>query len=58
MKHSNDNSRRDFLRQSAFIGAGAVLAAPSDLFAQKPAVVGNGPYPTRGDGRIFGDKSA
>ena len=48
MKHSNDNSRRDFLRQSAFIGAGAVLAAPSDLFAQNPAGVGNGPYPTEG----------
>jgi D-arabinose 1-dehydrogenase-like Zn-dependent alcohol dehydrogenase len=31
MKHSNDNSRRDFLRQAAVIGAGAVLASPSNL---------------------------
>jgi len=48
MKHSNDNSRRDFLRQSAVIGAGAVLAAPTNLFAQKSARVGSGPYPTEG----------
>jgi alcohol dehydrogenase (NADP+) len=48
MKHSNDNSRRYFLRQSAVIGAGAVLAAPSSVLAQKSAGVGNGPYPTPG----------
>jgi len=48
MKHSNDNSRRDFLLQSALIGAGAVLAAPINLFAEKSVRVGRGPYPTEG----------
>jgi uncharacterized zinc-type alcohol dehydrogenase-like protein len=48
MKHSNDNSRRHFLLQSAVIGAGAVLAAPTTLFAQKSIRVGSGPYPTEG----------
>ena len=45
---SNDNSRRDFLRQSAVIGTGAVLASSSNLFAQISAGVGRGPYPTEG----------
>jgi len=30
------------------IGAGAVLAAPTNLFAQKSVRVGSGPYPTEG----------
>jgi alcohol dehydrogenase (NADP+) len=48
MKHSHDNSRRDFLRQTALIGAGAVLASPSNLFAYQSVGVGSGPYPTEG----------
>src|SRR5437588_12562411 len=48
MKQSHDNSRRDFLRQSAVLGAGAVLAGSRDLFAEKPSAYGNGPYPTEG----------
>ena len=45
---SNDNSRRDFLRQSAVIGTGAVLATSSNLFAQISSGVERGPYPTEG----------
>ncbi|PYY14593.1 MAG: hypothetical protein DMG60_19765 [Acidobacteria bacterium] len=36
MKQSHDNSRRDFLRQSAVLEAGAVLAGSHDLFAEEP----------------------
>lgn len=46
MNQSNSNSRRDFLRQSAVLGAGAVLAGSSNLFAEKSSGYGNGPYPT------------
>ncbi len=48
MNQSNDNSRRDFLRQSAVLGAGAVLTGSSDLFAEKSSGYGYGPYPTEG----------
>jgi hypothetical protein len=48
MNQSNNNSRRDFLRQSAVLGAGAVLAGSSDLFAEQSPGYGNGPYPTEG----------
>src|SRR5438094_5916656 len=48
MNQSNNNSRRDFLRQSAVLGAGAVLAGSSNLFAEKSSGYGNGPYPTEG----------
>ena len=48
MNQSNNNSRRDFLRQSAVLGAGAVLAGSSNLFAEKSSGCGNGPYPTEG----------
>jgi uncharacterized zinc-type alcohol dehydrogenase-like protein len=48
MIQSNNNSRRDFLRQSATLGAGAVLAGSSNLFAQKLSANGTGPYPTEG----------
>jgi len=48
MKQPNNNSGRDFLCQSAFAGAGAVLAGSSNLFAEKSSGYGNGPYPTEG----------
>lgn len=48
MNQSNNNSRRDFLRQSAFAGAGAVFAGSSNLFAENSSRYGNGPYPTEG----------
>jgi uncharacterized zinc-type alcohol dehydrogenase-like protein len=48
MNQSNGNSRRDFLRQSALLGAGVVFAGPSNVSAQKSSVYGNGPYPTGG----------
>ncbi len=46
MNQSNNNSRREFLRQSIVLGAGAVFASSSNLFAEKSD--GNGPYPTEG----------
>jgi uncharacterized zinc-type alcohol dehydrogenase-like protein len=48
MNQSNNNSRRDFFRQSAALGAGAVLAGSSNLFAEKSSEYGKGPYPTEG----------
>ena len=48
MNQSNNNSRRDFLRQSAALGAGAVLAGSRNLFAEKSSGYGKGPYPTEG----------
>ena len=42
-----DNSRREFLLQSAMLGAGAVLGGSRTIFAQTPAQ-GSGPYPTEG----------
>jgi alcohol dehydrogenase (NADP+) len=42
-----DNSKREFLIQSAILGAGAVLGGSRTLFAQQPAQ-GSGPYPTEG----------
>jgi uncharacterized zinc-type alcohol dehydrogenase-like protein len=48
MNQPNKNSRRDFLRQSAVLGTGAVLADSSNLFAEKASGYGNGPYPTEG----------
>src|SRR5271167_1838276 len=48
MNQSNNNSRRDFLRQSAVLGAGAVLAGSRNVFAEKSSEYGNGPYPTEG----------
>src|SRR5216683_302370 len=48
MKQSNNNSRRNFLRQSAGLGAGAVLAGSRNLFAEKSSGYGKGPYPTEG----------
>jgi uncharacterized zinc-type alcohol dehydrogenase-like protein len=43
-----DNSRREFLLQSAVVCAGAVLGGSRALFAQTPAAHGSGPYPTEG----------
>jgi alcohol dehydrogenase (NADP+) len=43
-----DNSKREFLLQSAVLGAGAVLAGPRAVFAQQPVAQGSGPYPTEG----------
>ncbi|MGZ8710509.1 MAG: NAD(P)-dependent alcohol dehydrogenase, partial [Thermoanaerobaculia bacterium] len=43
-----NNSRRDFLRQSAVLGAGAVLVGASDAVARQAASVGRGPYRTEG----------
>jgi alcohol dehydrogenase (NADP+) len=43
-----DNSKREFLLQSAVLGAGAVLAGPRGVFAQQPVAQGSGPYPTEG----------
>jgi uncharacterized zinc-type alcohol dehydrogenase-like protein len=48
MKQSNNNSRRDFLHQSAVLGAGAVLAGSRNVFADKSSEYGKGPYPTEG----------
>src|SRR2546428_158175 len=48
MKQSNNTSRREFLHQSAVLGAGAVLAQSSNLFAEKSSGLGNGPYPAEG----------
>jgi uncharacterized zinc-type alcohol dehydrogenase-like protein len=48
MNQSNNNSRRDFLHHSAVLGAGAVFAGSSNLFAEKSSGYGNGPYPTEG----------
>ena len=48
MNQSNNNSRRDFVRQSAVLGAGAALAGSSNLVAEKSSGYGNGPYPTEG----------
>jgi uncharacterized zinc-type alcohol dehydrogenase-like protein len=50
MNDEKNSSRRDFLRQSAALGAGAMFASSSGLLAQQPALarVGNGPYPTEG----------
>src|SRR2546426_6906669 len=42
-----DNSKREFLIQSAILGTGAVLGGSRTLFAQQPAQ-GSGPYPTEG----------
>src|SRR5947208_373328 len=42
-----DNSKREFLIQSAILGAGAALGGSRTLFAQ-PAAQGTGPYPTEG----------
>ena len=47
-KESNNTSRREFLHQSAVLGAGAVLAQSSNLFAEKSSGLGNGPYPAEG----------
>jgi hypothetical protein len=41
MNMPQNNSRRDFLRQSAVCGAGAVLAGASDAFAEQRAAIGN-----------------
>jgi alcohol dehydrogenase (NADP+) len=44
-----DNSKREFLIQSAILGAGAVLGGSRTLFAKQPAArKGSGPYPTEG----------
>jgi alcohol dehydrogenase (NADP+) len=43
-----DDSRREFLVQSAVLGAGAVLGGSRDLFAQKSSTYRSGPYPTEG----------
>jgi alcohol dehydrogenase (NADP+) len=48
MNQSNNNSRRDFLRQSAVLGAGAVLAGSRNVFAEKSSGYGKGPYSTEG----------
>src|SRR2546428_3957192 len=48
MNQSNNNSRRDFLRQSAGLGAGAVLAGSRNVVAEKSPGYGKGPYPTEG----------
>ena len=48
MKQSNNTSRREFLHQSAVLGAGAVLAQSSNLFAEKSSGLGNGTYPAEG----------
>jgi alcohol dehydrogenase (NADP+) len=48
MKHSHDESRRTFLRQSAAAGAGALLVNTShDAAAQAPRPA-RGPYPAQG----------
>jgi alcohol dehydrogenase (NADP+) len=48
MNMPQNNSRRDFLRQSAVLGAGAVLIGASDTAAQRTGAVGRGPYRTEG----------
>ena len=48
MSQSHDHSRRDFLRQSVALGAGAVLAASGDAVAGQPSAYGRRPYRTDG----------
>ena len=48
MNQLNNNSRRGFFRQSAVLGAGAVLAGSRSRSADKSSREGNGPYPTEG----------
>ena len=48
MKQSNNNSRREFLRQSAVLGPTALLAGSSNLFLEKSSGRGGGPYSTEG----------
>src|SRR5688500_2381045 len=48
MNMPQSNSRRDFLRQSAVLGAGAVLAGASDALAGQRSAIGRGPYRTEG----------
>jgi uncharacterized zinc-type alcohol dehydrogenase-like protein len=48
MDQLTDNSRREFLLQSAVVCAGAVLGGSQTLFAQALAAYGSGPYPTEG----------
>lgn len=43
-----NESRRDFLRQSAVAGAGAMLAGAGDASAQRADAVGRGPFRTEG----------
>src|SRR2546422_6303074 len=43
-----DDSKREFLLQSAVLCAGTVLGGSRTLFAQQPAAQGSGPYPTEG----------
>ena len=45
---SQNNSRRDFLRQSAVLGAGAVLVGGTDALAQHSSAIGRGPYRAEG----------
>jgi uncharacterized zinc-type alcohol dehydrogenase-like protein len=45
---SQNHSRRDFLRQSAVVGAGAVLAGATDAAAQQLGSAGLGPYRAEG----------
>lgn len=42
------HSRRDFLRQSAVAGTGAMLVGAHDAVARPSSAVGRGPYPTEG----------
>ena len=48
MSQSHDHSRRDFLRQSAVLGAGAVLAGSGDAVADQSSANGRRPYQTDG----------
>jgi uncharacterized zinc-type alcohol dehydrogenase-like protein len=48
MNQSNNHSRRNFLRQSTVLGAGAVLAGSRNVLAEKSSGHGQGPYPTEG----------
>ena len=56
MNQSHDHSRREFLRQSTVLGAGAVLAGSGDAVAEQPSEYdGRRPFRTDGVGSPIGD---
>ena len=48
MSKSHNTSRRDFLRQSAVLGAGAALGVSGSVLAQQSSGSHKGPYPAEG----------
>jgi uncharacterized zinc-type alcohol dehydrogenase-like protein len=48
MREQHDASRRAFLRNTAVLGAGAMLAGSSSVLAQQSSTRSKGPYPAEG----------